>query len=139
MLDVVKKEFKDHVGEMENKRNAAAREKQHGGGHGHGRSNSTRWTTFEDDDENCHPNIFDAPQQDVSDSCQMKKKQPKLFVTTTSFKEDYSSYISNIDISGTNNNINSSFLHDYRGGGKPRPELGFYHDHDHNNNPFWRS
>ncbi|CAK7338529.1 unnamed protein product [Dovyalis caffra] len=52
VLDVVKKEFKDHVGEMENKRNAA-REKHH--------SNSMRWTTFEDD-ENCHPNLFS--QQD---------------------------------------------------------------------------
>ena len=48
MLDVVKKEFKDHVGEMENMRNAA-REKHS--------SNSKRWTTFEDD-ENCHPNLF---------------------------------------------------------------------------------
>ncbi|XP_021276803.1 uncharacterized protein LOC110411105 [Herrania umbratica] len=48
VLDVVKKEFKDHVGEMENMRNAT-REKHH--------NNSTRWTTFEDD-ENCHPNLF---------------------------------------------------------------------------------
>lgn len=47
VLDVVKKEFKDHVGQMENMRNAS-REK-------HG--NSMRWTTFEDD-ENCHPNLF---------------------------------------------------------------------------------
>ncbi|KAL6221348.1 hypothetical protein ACLB2K_009099 [Fragaria x ananassa] len=48
VLDVVKKEFKDHVGEMESLRNAA-REK-------HG-MNSARWTTFQDD-ENCHPNLF---------------------------------------------------------------------------------
>lgn len=48
VLDVVKKEFKDHVGEMENMRNAT-REKHN--------SNSTQWTTFEDD-ENCHPNLF---------------------------------------------------------------------------------
>lgn len=48
VLDVVKKEFKDHVGEMESKRNAA--------GQKHG--NSMQWTTFEDDDENCHPNLF---------------------------------------------------------------------------------
>ena len=47
MLDVVKKEFKEHVGEMENMRNIA-REK-------HG--NSRRWTTF-DGDENMHPNLF---------------------------------------------------------------------------------
>ncbi|PQM34837.1 uncharacterized protein Pyn_08446 [Prunus yedoensis var. nudiflora] len=49
VLDVVKKEFKDHVGEMESLRNAA-REK-------HG-MNSARWTTFQDDEENCHPNLF---------------------------------------------------------------------------------
>lgn len=49
MLNVVKKEFKDHVGEMESLRNAA-REK-------HG-MNSARWVTFQDDDENCHPNLF---------------------------------------------------------------------------------
>lgn len=48
VLDVVKKEFKNHVGEMENMRNVA-REK-------HG-SNSRRWTTSEDD-ENIHPNLF---------------------------------------------------------------------------------
>ncbi|PON35939.1 hypothetical protein PanWU01x14_332250 [Parasponia andersonii] len=49
VLDVVKKEFKDHVGEMENMR-SAAREKHSG--------NSKRWTTFDDEDENCHPNLF---------------------------------------------------------------------------------
>ncbi|XP_045830253.1 uncharacterized protein LOC123921660 [Trifolium pratense] len=48
VLDVVKKEFKTHVEEMENMR-SVAREK-HGG-------NSRRWTTF-DDDENMHPNLF---------------------------------------------------------------------------------
>ncbi|KAF2317112.1 hypothetical protein GH714_011849 [Hevea brasiliensis] len=52
VLDVVKKEFKDHVGEMENMRNAS-REKHS--------NNSKRWTTFEDDNddhENFHPNLF---------------------------------------------------------------------------------
>ncbi|KAJ4958403.1 hypothetical protein NE237_025514 [Protea cynaroides] len=48
VLDVVKKEFKDHVGEMENQRNAA-RDK-------HG--SSGRWVTFEDINENSHPNFF---------------------------------------------------------------------------------
>ncbi|KAI4344229.1 hypothetical protein L6164_011479 [Bauhinia variegata] len=47
VLDVVKKEFKEHVGEMENKRNIS-REKH---------NNSMRWTTFEDD-ENFDPNHF---------------------------------------------------------------------------------
>ncbi|CAL1358952.1 unnamed protein product [Linum trigynum] len=52
VLDVVKKEFKDHVGEMENMRNAT-REKN--------LNNSKRWTTFEDyDDENSHPNLFSS-------------------------------------------------------------------------------
>lgn len=51
MLDVVKKEFKDHVAEMENMRNVT-REKH---------SNSRRWTTTTttfDKDENIHPNLF---------------------------------------------------------------------------------
>nr|KYP57371.1 hypothetical protein KK1_003632 [Cajanus cajan] len=49
VLDVVKKEFKDHVAEMENMRNIA-REKH---------SNSRGWTTTTfDDDENIHPNLF---------------------------------------------------------------------------------
>lgn len=47
MLDVVKKEFKDHVGEMENMRNAVREKHVH----------SSRWTAFEDD-ENSHPNLF---------------------------------------------------------------------------------
>ncbi|KAE9602335.1 hypothetical protein Lal_00049455 [Lupinus albus] len=48
VLDVVKKEFKEHVAEMENMRNIA-REK-------HG-SSSRQWVTSEDD-ENIHPNLF---------------------------------------------------------------------------------
>ncbi|KAL9326133.1 hypothetical protein ACSQ67_006778 [Phaseolus vulgaris] len=51
VLDVVKKEFKDHVAEMENMRNVT-REKH---------SNSRRWTTTTttfDKDENIHPNLF---------------------------------------------------------------------------------
>ncbi|XP_022135155.1 uncharacterized protein LOC111007191 isoform X2 [Momordica charantia] len=50
VIDVVKKEFKEHVGEMENKRNAASEKRRNS-------SNSMRWTTFEDD-ENCQPNLF---------------------------------------------------------------------------------
>ncbi|XVE71569.1 hypothetical protein DITRI_Ditri10aG0161700 [Diplodiscus trichospermus] len=41
VLDVVKKEFKDHIGEMENMRNATR--KKHN-------NNSMQWTTFEDDE-----------------------------------------------------------------------------------------
>lgn len=47
---MVKKEFKDHVGEMEIKRNEASEKRRNS-------SNSMRWTTFEDD-ENCQPNLF---------------------------------------------------------------------------------
>ncbi|KAK3026569.1 hypothetical protein RJ639_041155 [Escallonia herrerae] len=50
VLDVVRKEFKDHVGETKILQNAA-REKQ----------KQKPWTTFDDDDENCHPNLF-VPQ-----------------------------------------------------------------------------
>ncbi|KAE8735428.1 hypothetical protein F3Y22_tig00000340pilonHSYRG00376 [Hibiscus syriacus] len=50
VLDVVKKEFKEHVGEMENMRNVT-RQKH--------KNNSMRWTTFDDDSENSHPNLFD--------------------------------------------------------------------------------
>ncbi|GAB4832734.1 hypothetical protein Ancab_006751 [Ancistrocladus abbreviatus] len=46
VLGVVKKEFKEHVGEMSTR--AAAREKH---------AISTTWAKFEDD-ENCHPNLF---------------------------------------------------------------------------------
>ncbi|KMT03593.1 hypothetical protein BVRB_8g192660 [Beta vulgaris subsp. vulgaris] len=46
VLDVVKKEFKDHVGEMENMRKTTLERRY---------TSSKRWTTFEDD-ENCHPN-----------------------------------------------------------------------------------
>ncbi|KAL2502554.1 uncharacterized protein Fot_36402 [Forsythia ovata] len=54
VLDVVRKEFKEHVGEMGNSR-VVAKDKQ----------NSKRWTTFDDDDENCHPNLF-APQEQAT-------------------------------------------------------------------------
>ncbi|KAA3476834.1 Peptidyl-prolyl cis-trans isomerase cyp8 [Gossypium australe] len=50
VLDVVKKEFREHVGEMENMR-YVTRQKL--------KNNSRRWTTFDDDNENCHPNLFD--------------------------------------------------------------------------------
>jgi Skp family chaperone for outer membrane proteins len=97
---VVKKEFKDHVGEMENMRNAA-REKHH--------NNSMRWTTFEDEDENenCHPNLFS--QQDHS----FPKKQQNFTA-----KNDQSAYT-------------NPFSHDYSesNGNKLRTESF--------QNPFW--
>ncbi|XP_060171937.1 uncharacterized protein LOC132603075 [Lycium barbarum] len=59
VLDVVRKEFKNHVGEMGGNLKGITREEK--------KQNSKRWTTFDedvyDDDENCHPNLF-APRQD---------------------------------------------------------------------------
>lgn len=55
MLDVVKKEFKEHVGEMESSRSAAAaREKRNGV--------AENWVAFEDNEENFHPNLFSQSQ-----------------------------------------------------------------------------
>ncbi|WCJ30075.1 hypothetical protein M5689_011658 [Euphorbia peplus] len=68
VLDVVKKEFKEHVGEMENMRNVA-REKHI--------NNSKRWTTFEDDEndgENYHPNLF-SNKENYSGSNGNKQKE----------------------------------------------------------------
>lgn len=54
MLDVVKKEFKDHVGEMETVRNTSKAK--------HDNSFDGNWVTFENDDENFHPNLFSGVQ-----------------------------------------------------------------------------
>ncbi|MCD7472559.1 hypothetical protein HAX54_013830 [Datura stramonium] len=68
VLDVVRKEFKNHVGEMGGNLKGITREEE--------KQNSKRWTTFDDyeDDENCHPNLF-APQQDHT----FPSKQAKSF------------------------------------------------------------
>ncbi|KAI9126056.1 hypothetical protein K1719_003474 [Acacia pycnantha] len=56
VLEVVKKEFKEHVGDMEIKR-SNAREKHS--------TNSKRWTnTFDEEGENFHPNLFANHHQD---------------------------------------------------------------------------
>ncbi|KAL4296708.1 hypothetical protein GQ457_12G024460 [Hibiscus cannabinus] len=68
VLDVVKKEFKEHVGEMENMRNVT-RQKH--------KNNSMRWTTFEDDNENCHPNLFDKNTSGGSGSAKGFKNYPE--------------------------------------------------------------
>ncbi|XP_073275346.1 uncharacterized protein [Primulina huaijiensis] len=57
VLDVVRKEFKDHVGDVRNPHIAAANSRE---------CNSKRWMTF-DDDENSHPNLF-APQASFASS-----------------------------------------------------------------------
>ncbi|KZV27425.1 hypothetical protein F511_02534 [Dorcoceras hygrometricum] len=51
VLDVVRKEFKDHLGDVGKPKVTDANSRQH---------NSKRWASF-DDDENSHPNLF-APQ-----------------------------------------------------------------------------
>ncbi|KAJ0989523.1 hypothetical protein J5N97_007879 [Dioscorea zingiberensis] len=60
VLNVVKKEFKDHVGEMENKK-IASREK-------HGVGGTEKWVAFQesDNDENLHPNLFSQENQSHS-------------------------------------------------------------------------
>lgn len=81
VLDVVRKEFKNHVGEMGggNLKGVTREEKQ----------NSKRsWTTFDDyeDDENCHPNLF-APQQDRHHT--FHSKQAKSFTPLKSSGQVY--------------------------------------------------
>ncbi|CAN6681334.1 unnamed protein product [Malus baccata var. baccata] len=73
VLDVVKKEFKEHVGEMESLRNAA-REK-------HG-IHSAQWVTFQDDEENCHPNLFAPP-------CDNNHNYTSKFHETNPFCDDH--------------------------------------------------
>lgn len=109
MLDVVKKEFKDHVGDMESMRNAA-REKKH--------SSSMRWTTFDDDDdENGHPNLF--ARKDRS----FPLKQQKF-----SGHEDCTS--------GSSKNVgNNPLFNDYNGeNGNNLKPVAAYLEHQ---NPFW--
>lgn len=60
MLDVVRKEFKDHVGEMEAIR-GGARDKHDDGGCGE------KWVAFGDSDEGgFHPNLFSQSQKQNS-------------------------------------------------------------------------
>lgn len=53
MLEVVRKEFKDHVNEIKNMSTSAMKKKEP-------IISEEKWTTFDevDDDENCHPNLF---------------------------------------------------------------------------------
>ncbi|XP_010928263.1 uncharacterized protein [Elaeis guineensis] len=52
VLDVVRKEFKDHVSEMETLRNAT----------GEKNGSAEKWVAFEDNDENMHINLFSEDQ-----------------------------------------------------------------------------
>lgn len=87
---MVRKEFKEHVGEIENLRNVA-RDRHV--------KNSCGWETFEEDDENCHPNLF--TNQDRSSSSQQQKLFPPLkedrhtyfnFKSSTNYFENNLSY-----------------------------------------------
>lgn len=71
MLDVVRKEFKDHVSEMETQRNddTTGGKKKNGG-------SAEKWVAFEDNDENMHINLFSEDRallnhkvKDKSDDC----------------------------------------------------------------------
>lgn len=123
VLDVVKKEFKDHVGEMENMRNAT-REKRHSS------NSSTKWTTFEDD-ENCHPNLFVSQENSSFPVKQQKFSSPLM--------EDHTFY--NINTSGSSSAKcfeSNPFLQDHNyvessNGNKQRSESVFFEDQ----NPFW--
>lgn len=114
MLDVVKKEFKDHVGEMENLRNTT-RER---------RNSTTRWTTFEDD-ENCHPNLF------ASRDYSLPVKQQNISPLVENHTYNYN------NSSGSTNCFESNpFLQDYTkssNGNELKPESAFFEDQ----NPFW--
>ncbi|KAA8535276.1 hypothetical protein F0562_030279 [Nyssa sinensis] len=106
VTDVVKKELKNHVGEMGSLPNAGRQN----------HNSSKRWTTFDDDDdENCHPNLF--IHQDHS----FPMKQEKF----TALKDDHHAY---------NTKSSSKFF-------KNNP---FFPDYDHSEsafcqdkNPFW--
>ncbi|PWA78047.1 hypothetical protein CTI12_AA218820 [Artemisia annua] len=50
VLEVVRKEYKDHVNEIKNMSIAIKKEQK--------KTVEQRWTTFDDDDENRHPNLF---------------------------------------------------------------------------------
>ena len=74
VLDVVKKEFKDHVGEMESMRNEV-RERRISNNNN---NNSKRWTTFDDDEnENFHPNLF-APSNTLFDGNKLRSESALL-------------------------------------------------------------
>ncbi|KAJ9551172.1 hypothetical protein OSB04_015217 [Centaurea solstitialis] len=53
VLEVMRKEFKDHVDEIKNMSKSAMKKEQ--------KTSEEKWTTFDDDDENCHPNLFAKP------------------------------------------------------------------------------
>ncbi|KAH9608071.1 hypothetical protein KSS87_016512 [Heliosperma pusillum] len=59
VFDVVKKQMKEHVEENKDIRNATLERRQ---------TSSRRWTTF-DQDENCHPNLFSAQNNQYSAFC----------------------------------------------------------------------
>ncbi|XP_074281229.1 uncharacterized protein LOC141606113 [Silene latifolia] len=59
VLDVVKKQMKEHVDENKYTRTATLERRQ---------TSSMRWTTF-DQDENCHPNLFAAQNNQLSAFC----------------------------------------------------------------------
>lgn len=62
MLEVVRKEFKDHVNEIKNMSNSVMKKEP--------KISEEKWTTFDDidDDENCHPNLFSDRARDTSGS-----------------------------------------------------------------------
>ncbi|XP_071726818.1 uncharacterized protein [Rutidosis leptorrhynchoides] len=60
VLEVVRKEYKEHVNEIKNMSTSALKKKEP-----QPKVVEEKWTTFDDDFENCHPNLF-ADQTPVS-------------------------------------------------------------------------
>ncbi|KAM0036942.1 hypothetical protein Hdeb2414_s0014g00432311 [Helianthus debilis subsp. tardiflorus] len=72
VLEVVRKEFKDHVNEIKNMSNSAMKKKEP-------KIAEEKWTTFDDieDDENCHPNLF-ADRAQVTSGSQKEDRSVRV-------------------------------------------------------------
>nr|XP_043629495.1 uncharacterized protein LOC122600797 [Erigeron canadensis] len=55
VLEVVRKEYKAHVNDIKNMSNSALKKEQV---KKEAKISEVKWTTFDEDDENCHPNLF---------------------------------------------------------------------------------
>ncbi|XP_072993498.1 uncharacterized protein [Typha latifolia] len=84
VLDVVKKEFKEHVGEMESLRNPA-RENKSCGSRG---CTENYWVAFkEENDENLHPNLFSSSSQPLWHRKEVKNDDKNCHVNNPLYDE----------------------------------------------------
>ncbi|KAK8597910.1 hypothetical protein V6N13_095304 [Hibiscus sabdariffa] len=126
VLDVVKKEFKEHVGEMENMRNVT-RQKH--------KNNSMRWTTFDVNNENCHPNLFDHNTGGGSTKAHVGEMENMRNVSRQKHKNNSMRWTTFDD---DNENCHPNLFDHNTGGGSAKgfknyPESAFFQDQ----NPFW--